>query len=159
MSALVERLDRKIRSPAAWMTSDLRAFYTELRDTLSAQQAEIERLRGLLKDGRVCALPPTGWWCSRAAGHEGPCAARPVNPAQQICDQLHSRFADEPDFLGMEAASLIQEFGAAIQRVHRHALAAQGAGYDLILSVTDPLVNGWPTVAGEAALNEGAQDD
>lgn len=22
----------------------------------------------------VCALPPPGWWCSRAGGHEGPCA-------------------------------------------------------------------------------------
>jgi len=24
----------------------------------------------------VCQLPPKGWWCSREAGHEGPCAAR-----------------------------------------------------------------------------------
>jgi hypothetical protein len=23
-----------------------------------------------------CRLPPFGWWCSRSAGHEGPCAAR-----------------------------------------------------------------------------------
>lgn len=25
-----------------------------------------------------CAIPPEGWWCSREAGHEGPCAARPT---------------------------------------------------------------------------------
>lgn len=25
----------------------------------------------------TCTVPPTGWWCSREAGHEGPCAARP----------------------------------------------------------------------------------
>lgn len=24
-----------------------------------------------------CLLPPEGWYCSRAPGHEGPCAARP----------------------------------------------------------------------------------
>lgn len=23
-----------------------------------------------------CQLPPPGWWCSRGAGHDGPCAAR-----------------------------------------------------------------------------------
>ena len=23
-----------------------------------------------------CDKPPAGWWCSRAAGHSGPCAAR-----------------------------------------------------------------------------------
>jgi len=23
-----------------------------------------------------CMKPPVGWWCSRDAGHEGPCAAR-----------------------------------------------------------------------------------
>lgn len=26
----------------------------------------------------ACTIPPKGWWCSREAGHEGPCAARPV---------------------------------------------------------------------------------
>lgn len=24
-----------------------------------------------------CTLPPSGWWCSREPGHDGPCAARP----------------------------------------------------------------------------------
>lgn len=24
----------------------------------------------------TCTLPPEGWWCSREAGHDGPCAAR-----------------------------------------------------------------------------------
>jgi len=26
---------------------------------------------------RGCEVPPDGWWCSREAGHEPPCAARP----------------------------------------------------------------------------------
>lgn len=25
-----------------------------------------------------CVVPPPGWWCSREAGHDGPCAARPT---------------------------------------------------------------------------------
>jgi hypothetical protein len=24
-----------------------------------------------------CQLPPPGWWCTRRAGHDGPCAALP----------------------------------------------------------------------------------
>lgn len=28
--------------------------------------------------GDRCTVPPTGWWCSREAGHTGPCAARPT---------------------------------------------------------------------------------
>jgi hypothetical protein len=27
-------------------------------------------------DGQ-CEVPPPGWWCSREAGHDGPCAAYP----------------------------------------------------------------------------------
>jgi hypothetical protein len=26
-----------------------------------------------------CQVPPPGWWCSRTAGHAGPCAARPIS--------------------------------------------------------------------------------
>lgn len=26
-----------------------------------------------------CTVPPTGWWCSRTAGHDGPCATRRGN--------------------------------------------------------------------------------
>ncbi|HEV7301632.1 MAG TPA: hypothetical protein VGN72_19870 [Tepidisphaeraceae bacterium] len=27
----------------------------------------------------TCRVPPPGWSCSRPAGHEGPCAASPIN--------------------------------------------------------------------------------
>lgn len=48
------------------------------------------RMRALLAqnengDPRVqCPLPPTGWWCSRGAGHGGPCAARPIRTASSV---------------------------------------------------------------------------
>lgn len=87
-----------------------------------------------------CEIPPAGWWCSRERGHEGPCAARPKNPAHVLCAELYARFDDEPDFLGHEAAQLIEIMGEAIQKIHRYALAAEGTGYDLILSVTDPII-------------------
>jgi hypothetical protein len=36
-----------------------------------------ERRRHGLPPNLGCKLPPSGWWCSREPGHEGPCAARP----------------------------------------------------------------------------------
>lgn len=32
----------------------------------------------IAEGGGACDRPPPGWWCSRAKGHEGPCAALPV---------------------------------------------------------------------------------
>jgi len=29
-----------------------------------------------------CTLPPSGWRCTREAGHDGPCAAVPSSPEQ-----------------------------------------------------------------------------
>jgi hypothetical protein len=55
---IVERLGRKIESNGAWMTSDLRAFYIELRDAFEQQAATIaerdgenERLHIAINDG------------------------------------------------------------------------------------------------------------
>lgn len=35
------------------------------------------------RHGDHCLIPPEGWWCSRAKGHEGPCAAHPELSATQ----------------------------------------------------------------------------
>ena len=37
----------------------------------TVDQGDVERLAD-----RGCRVPPSGWWCSRERGHEGPCAAR-----------------------------------------------------------------------------------
>lgn len=34
-----------------------------------------------------CQLPPPGWWCSRDAGHDGPCAARQGQRPPIVCPQ------------------------------------------------------------------------
>lgn len=39
--------------------------------------AVAQRLAGGVPDAG-CRVPPDGWWCSRARGHPGPCAARRV---------------------------------------------------------------------------------
>lgn len=36
--------------------------------------------------GQGCDVPPPGWWCSRAPGHEGPCAACPIGTLDVILD-------------------------------------------------------------------------
>ncbi|WP_242137010.1 hypothetical protein [Sphingomonas sp. TREG-RG-20F-R18-01] len=36
-----------------------------------------------------CQIPPTGWYCTRKAGHEGPCAAIPDGGLEdEIADAL-----------------------------------------------------------------------
>lgn len=39
----------------------------------------------------LCLLPPAGWWCSRGAGHEGPCAARCTC---EFCQKMDKEFGD-----------------------------------------------------------------
>lgn len=45
----------------------------------------------------VCTVPPAGWHCTRAPGHDGPCAAIPVSlPNEDQIDQIaRSYFAEE----------------------------------------------------------------
>lgn len=33
---------------------------------------------------KSCTLPPAGWWCSRDAGHRGPCAARQIEDDETV---------------------------------------------------------------------------
>lgn len=44
---------------------------------------------------RNCDRAPTGWWCSRAPGHDGPCAAHPVAGTHPIRSTAHTEL-DEP---------------------------------------------------------------
>jgi hypothetical protein len=36
-----------------------------------------------------CTQPPPGWWCSRSKDHEGPCAARRLEPLPQLAAKKH----------------------------------------------------------------------
>lgn len=38
-----------------------------------------------MTDHEPCTLPPEGWGCTRAAGHDGPCAAEPIATGGTEC--------------------------------------------------------------------------
>lgn len=39
---------------------------------------------GTFEEHGICMLPPEGWYCSRDKGHEGPCAASPIEEPSHI---------------------------------------------------------------------------
>lgn len=47
-----------------------------------------------------CTVPPAGWECTRAAGHDGPCAAIPLLTQPTIEDAWRSGFAAAEEVLG-----------------------------------------------------------
>lgn len=62
--------------------ADARVFYNEKPE--APREGDVvymtpsdSSIFGTMGTGR-CLLPPRGWFCSRAAGHDGPCCARPI---------------------------------------------------------------------------------
>nr|WP_314540037.1 hypothetical protein [uncultured Massilia sp.] len=53
--------------------------------------AEIERIDrgGAHPGGLVCDVPPSGWYCTRVRGHDGPCAAHPADIEHDHSDGGH----------------------------------------------------------------------
>jgi hypothetical protein len=54
--------------------------------TLALPQADWQLLADDLGEERApkpCTVPPEGWACSRGAGHDGPCAATPVDVVRE----------------------------------------------------------------------------
>ena len=52
-----------------------------------------------------CEVPPAGWYCTRPAGHDGPCAAHPDAPTRPKQYMLFGYYKHEPgagwhDFIG-----------------------------------------------------------
>lgn|GEM_PF-4156126 len=74
----------------------------------------------LLGEERRCELPPAGWRCTRGAGHDGPCAAIPVDEGS---DRLEAATAAarawmvDHDLEGYWFASLAADVLAAADRV------------------------------------------
>lgn len=50
----------------------------------------------------VCAAPPPGWRCSRAAGHDGPCAATPTGPGEPVAQSDRMTEAEELEWQRLE---------------------------------------------------------
>lgn len=53
----------------------LRARFPNKFTEYDAQVRDLASERVILEDFTFCSLPPSGWKCSRAHGHDGPCAA------------------------------------------------------------------------------------
>jgi hypothetical protein len=96
----------------------------------------------------ACGIPPDGWWCSREAGHEGPCAAREAIPPWYA--KLIAKLRAPPywvaeygpddarlDIAPRHASDALAIAIESLQAVRRVALACEGASYDLILSYAD----------------------
>jgi hypothetical protein len=70
-----------------------------------------------------CTIPPSGWYCTRGAGHDGPCAAVPgTSPA----DKTHQ---------WLDRATKEDETARAIQAGKGELLAIERASIDALLAV------------------------
>ncbi len=90
--ALIGQVQLALRHPAnvGQLADDVRKFTVEWIDTIAGDNDIIRQ--GLMAgfepafdemvkpDPNPCTRPPRGWYCTRPAGHDGPCAAWPVEP-------------------------------------------------------------------------------
>jgi hypothetical protein len=139
-------------------------------DGSGSRPSDQARLRGLGHPASIpnaCSIPPEGWWCSREAGHEGPCAAREIVPpwyAKLIKDlrdppYWQADYAPDDqrlDIAPRHASDALEITLAALQSIKRVALACEGTPYDLILSYADHALRARPScgfwVSGASAI-------
>lgn len=57
---------------------------TEQRGFIRGMNAEAEARASRETSTMACKLPPPGWTCSRAKGHDGPCAASQAKPLEAV---------------------------------------------------------------------------
>jgi hypothetical protein len=87
----------------------------------------------------ACDVPPAGWTCSREAGHDGPCAARPLNlhPGQIIeVPAPHVRYLDYHDYWQMaqaEDARVAATWAAREPQTYEDGLALLNDAYIYLL--------------------------
>lgn len=122
----------------------------------------------------VCQIPPEGWWCSREAGHEGPCAAREVVPpcyAKLIADlraPLYWSAENGPDDSQLDisprhASDALEIVVGALLAIKRVTRVCEGTSYDLIASYADNALKSGPQdgfwVHHPAAKDQNGDDD
>lgn len=71
-----------------------------------------------------CTVPPEGWYCTRTAGHDGPCAALPT-PTTGWASPALDRAYQEVDRLRRDLA---QPCESGIDEALRARLSAVGEG-------------------------------
>jgi hypothetical protein len=67
-----------------------------------------------------CTVPPAGWYCTREPGHDGPCAAHPVEMTGWASPSLGRAYAEVERL----RANLAQHPESGIDEALRRALDA-----------------------------------
>lgn len=81
-----------------------------------ASRAAPERAAIPMTDANdICQVPPDGWYCTRKAGHDGPCAAHQDEPDRELDADDHACIAAGMDRI--KAGAAIQPAGEAVRIV------------------------------------------
>lgn len=129
------------------------ATHGEEPDDPTAIEAAKAELREWLGYELACGLPPVGWYCTRGAGHDGPCAASPsVSEEPPPCACLRPSVEDGrcSACLGLRPSEALPQpqiisLGDALKaddERHRQRQAAQRPN-DARSAKDDPLDIGW----------------
>lgn len=71
-----------------------------------------------------CLIPPEGWRCSRESGHEGPCAATPIE-FKYVPDDIRKQVAMSMRTVGLHSNSIVKST-LAVQTNMEDAQSAHG---------------------------------
>jgi hypothetical protein len=87
-----------------------------------------------MSEAERCDVPPEGWWCSREKGHDGPCAAREVEPMSW--EDLATRLQAEKIALRIDSGELKR---LLIRWLHEGAAMGGGSRAELTQDTLDAL--------------------
>lgn len=73
----------------------------------------------IMNETTKCTFPPEGWYCTRGAGHPGPCAAHPT-------DQVVYQMALEQWGYAAQANQAQEELGELIVAISKHFFRGKG---------------------------------
>lgn len=117
----------------------------------------------------ACKLPPPGWWCSRGAGHEGPCAARSdagttmTTESRDALVDLKRKIGDVANdyrdgcFMAWDLGGAIDaECGDAIERL---IAAERAAVWEAAAAVVDDLAEARSNAVENHRLAHGSSDE
>jgi transposase-like protein len=80
---LSEAEEQRRSFAAGNLAADKGKSYEETRKLVdqvaNAEEQARSRFDRSMEAMKPCSIPPEGWYCTRKAGHEGPCAAKPRN--------------------------------------------------------------------------------
>lgn len=106
------------------LVNDLRDLAVSFGQTEQLRERLSHRVHEFLKETEVkdtCTVPPKGWTCSRPAGHEGPCAASPVEAPMIACGGIDQEIDEEEGYVLLRVKGLPELYEALYR--------AQSKGY------------------------------